>query len=102
MAAAGQRPDEEQLVEGRGDVQAHPADAGDIDGGRRVAQPESVAGVGRAENRHRGGASQRERLGDTVMSLEENPAQTHFYQKVFYSMEGSAGGIGTSAGGGCG
>jgi len=45
---------------------------------------------------------ERERLGDTVMSLEENPAELHFHQKVFYSMEGSAGGIGTSAGGGCG
>ena len=46
--------------------------------------------------------TERERLGDRVMSMEENPAQTHFHQKVFYSMEGSAGGIGTSAGGGCG
>ena len=45
---------------------------------------------------------ERERLGDAVMSLEENAAETHFHQKVFYSMEGSAGGIGTSAGGGCG
>jgi hypothetical protein len=45
---------------------------------------------------------ERERLGDSVMSLDENPAETHFHQKVFYSMEGSAGGIGTSAGGGCG
>ena len=45
---------------------------------------------------------ERERLGDTVMSLEENPAQNHFHQKVLYSMEGSAGGIGTTAGGGCG
>lgn len=45
---------------------------------------------------------ERRHLSDEVMSLEEDPGETHFYQKVYYSREGSAGGIGTSAGGGCG
>ncbi len=39
---------------------------------------------------------------DPVMSLLDSPTKAHFHQKCFYSMEGSAGGIGTSAGGGCG
>lgn len=43
-----------------------------------------------------------ERLGDSVMQLDDGAMEAHFHQKVFYSMEGSAGGIGTSAGGGCG
>ncbi|MFT7670259.1 MAG: hypothetical protein ACI8X5_002967 [Planctomycetota bacterium] len=43
-----------------------------------------------------------ERLGDSVMNLDDGAMEAHFYQKVFYSMEGSAGGIGTTAGGGCG
>ncbi|MFT7486370.1 MAG: hypothetical protein ACI9F9_002225 [Candidatus Paceibacteria bacterium] len=43
-----------------------------------------------------------ERIGDSVMSLDDGEMEAHFYHKVFYSMEGSAGGIGTSAGGGCG
>ncbi len=43
-----------------------------------------------------------ERLGDSVMQMDDGAAEAHFYQKVFYSMEGSAGGIGTTAGGGCG
>ena len=37
-----------------------------------------------------------------VMTYSHSPAKSHFDQKVLYSMEGSAGGIGTSAGGGCG
>lgn len=45
---------------------------------------------------------EKERLGDSVMSLDDGESEAHFYHKVFYSMEGSAGGIGTSAGGGCG
>ncbi len=45
---------------------------------------------------------ERERLGDGVMSLDDGGMEAHFYQKVVYSMEGSAGGIGTTAGGGCG
>ncbi len=43
-----------------------------------------------------------ERLGDPMMTFEEGGAEAHFEQKVYYSMEGSAGGIGTTAGGGCG
>jgi hypothetical protein len=39
---------------------------------------------------------------DPVMDLAVPATEAHFLQKVFYSMEGSAGGIGTSAGGGCG
>lgn len=45
---------------------------------------------------------ERERLGDSVMSVETDPALAHFHQKVFYSMEGSLGGIGFGGGGGCG
>lgn len=45
---------------------------------------------------------ERERLSDAAMQFEDDPTDLHFQQKVFYSMEGSAGGIGTSAGGGCG
>ncbi len=41
-------------------------------------------------------------LADPVMSMESSAAEVHFHQKVFYSMEGSAGGIGEGAGGGCG
>ena len=46
--------------------------------------------------------TERRRLGDPIMALEESPAETHFTQKTRYSREGSAGGIGGSAGGGCG
>ena len=38
----------------------------------------------------------------SIMSFDEGPAEAHFLQKCFYSIEGSAGGLGTSAGGGCG
>lgn len=41
-------------------------------------------------------------FADPTMTLEDGPTHTHWYQKVYYSIEGSAGGIGTSAGGGCG
>lgn len=41
-------------------------------------------------------------LADPVMTMESPAAEIHFHQKVFYSMEGSAGGIGEGAGGGCG
>ena len=41
-------------------------------------------------------------LADPLMAFNETPAEMHFYQKTFYSREGSAGGIGTTAGGGCG
>ncbi|MFT5286761.1 MAG: hypothetical protein ACI8TQ_002933 [Planctomycetota bacterium] len=39
---------------------------------------------------------------DPAMDLAGSGSEAHFHQKVFYSMEGSAGGIGSSAGGGCG
>lgn len=42
------------------------------------------------------------RLVDPLMAFNETPAEMHFYQKTFYAREGSAGGIGTTAGGGCG
>ncbi len=45
---------------------------------------------------------ERVRLQDPLMKYEESAAETHFYQKVYYSREGSVGGIGSSAGGGCG
>ena len=41
-------------------------------------------------------------LADPTMQYTESPAQLHWQQKVQYSDEGAAGGIGTSAGGGCG
>lgn len=41
-------------------------------------------------------------FSDPLMSLEDDPGETHFCQKTTYSREGSAGGIGTGAGGGCG
>ncbi len=37
-----------------------------------------------------------------VMELEDSPTEQHLEQKVRYSTEGAAGGIGTKAGGGCG
>jgi hypothetical protein len=46
--------------------------------------------------------TERRRLADPIMSLDEGPAETHLMQKTYYSREGSAGGIGSSAGGGCG
>lgn len=41
-------------------------------------------------------------FADRTMDLEDGATETHAYQKIYYSIEGSAGGIGTSAGGGCG
>lgn len=46
--------------------------------------------------------TERRHLGDPIMALEDGPAETHLQQKTRYSREGSAGGIGGSAGGGCG
>ena len=43
-----------------------------------------------------------EAFTDPVMALGDDASEVHLHQKVFYSMEGSAGGIGSSAGGGCG
>jgi len=36
------------------------------------------------------------------MNLAEDKGEVNFYQKSYYSREGSAGGIGAIAGGGCG
>lgn len=41
-------------------------------------------------------------FADPVMEFEDGATETHWFQKTYYSIEGSAGGIGTSAGGGCG
>ncbi|MFT4538509.1 MAG: hypothetical protein ACI841_003654 [Planctomycetota bacterium] len=45
---------------------------------------------------------EKEAISYRVMDLSDRPAHTHFQQKVFYSIEGAAGGIGSGAGGGCG
>jgi hypothetical protein len=45
---------------------------------------------------------EKQAFSDPAMAFDESAAETHFYQKTYYSMEGSAGGIGTTAGGGCG
>lgn len=44
----------------------------------------------------------REKAQSPLMQVETSATHTHFRQKVFYSREGAAGGIGSSAGGGCG
>jgi hypothetical protein len=36
------------------------------------------------------------------MDMSEEPMETHWYAKIYFSLEGSIGGIGTSGGGGCG
>jgi hypothetical protein len=46
--------------------------------------------------------TERRRLTDPIMALEDPAGETHLLQKTYYSREGSAGGIGGSAGGGCG
>ncbi|MDP6410214.1 MAG: DUF4266 domain-containing protein [Planctomycetota bacterium] len=45
---------------------------------------------------------ERRHLAERHMLLDDGPGEAHFYQKTIYSMEGSAGGVGASAGGGCG
>ncbi|MBW2541345.1 MAG: DUF4266 domain-containing protein [Deltaproteobacteria bacterium] len=45
---------------------------------------------------------EKEHLSDSTMLLEEDASEIHFLQKVLYSREGSVGGVGTGAGGGCG
>ena len=45
---------------------------------------------------------QKGRLADPIMSMDSDPSHMHFIQKSTYSREGSVGGIGTGAGGGCG
>ncbi len=41
-------------------------------------------------------------FADPVMDMAEEPMETHWYAKLYFSLEGSIGGIGTSGGGGCG
>jgi len=41
-------------------------------------------------------------FADPVMDMSEEPMETHWYAKIYFSLEGSIGGIGTSGGGGCG
>ena len=41
-------------------------------------------------------------LSSPVMSFELDAGRAAFHQKVHYATEGAAGGLGTSAGGGCG
>ena len=46
--------------------------------------------------------TEKRHLSDPIMELSDGATETHFQQKTFYSREGSVGGIGASAGGGCG
>ena len=41
-------------------------------------------------------------FADPVMDMSEQPMETHWYAKLYFSLEGSIGGIGTTGGGGCG
>ncbi len=45
---------------------------------------------------------QKRHLVDPIMTFDPNPAHTHLIQKSYYAREGSVGGIGSGAGGGCG
>jgi len=45
---------------------------------------------------------ERGHLADPVMLTQPDASETHLRQKVVYSREGAIGGIGSSAGGGCG
>jgi hypothetical protein len=45
---------------------------------------------------------EKERINDPAMKFDDDPTYTHFMQKTLYSREGSVGGVGTGAGGGCG
>ncbi|MFP6633436.1 MAG: DUF4266 domain-containing protein [Planctomycetota bacterium] len=45
---------------------------------------------------------QKGRFSNAIMSFDPDGSEIHFHQKTYYSREGSAGGIGSSAGGGCG
>lgn len=46
--------------------------------------------------------TEKRNLSDPIMEFGDGATETHFQQKTFYSREGSVGGIGASAGGGCG
>ena len=41
-------------------------------------------------------------FAEPVMDMSEQPMETHWYAKLYFSLEGSIGGIGTTGGGGCG
>ena len=45
---------------------------------------------------------QKARLVNPIMTFDTDPTEIHFTQKSYYSREGSVGGVGTTAGGGCG
>ncbi len=45
---------------------------------------------------------EKEHLGGPLMSFAGSATETHFVAKTMYSREASVGGVGTSAGGGCG
>ena len=45
---------------------------------------------------------QKGRFSNAIMIFDPDGSETHFHQKTYYSREGSAGGIGSAAGGGCG
>ncbi len=45
---------------------------------------------------------EREALASPWMQFDEDPAEIHWLEKTLFTREGSVGGVGTSAGGGCG
>lgn len=45
---------------------------------------------------------QKRRLVDAIMVFDPHPEYVHLMQKSYYAREGSVGGIGSGAGGGCG
>lgn len=45
---------------------------------------------------------ERRHLSSPLMAFEQDATRIHAMQKVYYSREGSTGGIGSTAGGGCG
>lgn len=45
---------------------------------------------------------QKRRLVDAIMVFDPLPEHVHLMQKSYYAREGSVGGIGSGAGGGCG
>jgi hypothetical protein len=45
---------------------------------------------------------EKERINDPAMKFDDDPSEIHLLQKTLYSREGSVGGVGTGAGGGCG
>lgn len=46
--------------------------------------------------------TERRHLGSPLMEFDDGAGETHLQQKTAYSREGSVGGIGNRAGGGCG